>query len=133
MLVGVAAVAGAMYVAAASGSQRSTGPTAKQFKALRTQVTVLSKKLKATQNDLDGLTTAYLHCSLPSELGISQFTVGNLAGPYHATAVDLTNVNPGWELTPYNPGDPACQSLVGAAALRHEAAKVIAQKFSKNS
>jgi hypothetical protein len=72
MLVGVAAVAGAMYVAAASGSQQSTGPTAKQFKALKTQVAALSKKLKTTQNNLDALAAAYVHCSLPKEIGIAQ-------------------------------------------------------------
>src|SRR6266513_2759924 len=38
MLLGVAAVAGAMYVATASGSQQSAGVTAKQFKALKNAV-----------------------------------------------------------------------------------------------
>jgi hypothetical protein len=46
MLVGVAAVAGAMYVAAASGSQQSRGPTARQFAALKKEVGGLKKQLK---------------------------------------------------------------------------------------
>jgi len=51
ILVAVAAVAGAMYVAAAPGSQRATGPTAIQFAALKKQVAGLSKKLKALKAD----------------------------------------------------------------------------------
>jgi hypothetical protein len=45
-LVGVAVVAAAMYVAAASGSQQSRGPTAKQFAALKKEVGGLKKQLK---------------------------------------------------------------------------------------
>src|SRR4051812_9076178 len=116
MLVGVAAVAGAIYVAAASGNQQSTGATAKQLQAVKTQVTVLSKKLKATQNDLDGLATAYVHCSLPFEIGIAEkpsgggsgwgydFTFGN-GTPGFAAALDLAATPPAapvnWELTPF--------------------------------
>jgi hypothetical protein len=51
MLVAVAAVAGAMYVAAAPGSQRAAGPTATQFATLKKQVASLSKKLKALKTD----------------------------------------------------------------------------------
>jgi hypothetical protein len=51
MLVAVATVAGAMYVAAAPGSQQAVGPTAKQFAALKKQVAGLSKKLKALKTD----------------------------------------------------------------------------------
>lgn len=51
MLVAVAAVAGGMYVAAAPGGQRAAGPTAIQFAALKKQVAVLSKKLKALKTD----------------------------------------------------------------------------------
>jgi hypothetical protein len=146
MLVGVAAVAGAMYVAAASGSRQSTGPTAKQFKALKTQVAALSKKLKTTQNNLDGLAAAYVHCSLPSEIGIAEKPSGGGSGwgydftfgdgtPGFAAALDLAATAPAtavqWELTPYNNLDSACQSLVGAAALRHHAARLIAQKFAQ--
>jgi hypothetical protein len=46
MLVAVAAVAGAMYVAASPASQQSKGPTLKQFNALKKQVASLSKQLK---------------------------------------------------------------------------------------
>ena len=46
MLVAVAAVAGAMYVAASPASQQAKGPTLKQFNALKKQVASLSKQLK---------------------------------------------------------------------------------------
>ena len=52
MLVAVAAVAGAIYVAAAPGSQEAApGPTAKQFAALKRQEASLSKSLKALKKD----------------------------------------------------------------------------------
>lgn len=51
MLVGVAVVAGAMYVAAAPGSRQATGPTARQFAALKKQVASLNKKLTALTKD----------------------------------------------------------------------------------
>jgi hypothetical protein len=51
MLVGVAAVAGAMYVAAAPGSRQATGPTAQQFATLKREVTSLSKKLSVLTKD----------------------------------------------------------------------------------
>jgi len=130
MLVGVAAVAGAMYVAAASGSQQSTGPTAKQFKALKAQVATLSKKVKTTQGDLNALAFAYIHCSLPSEVGVAQFNLGGTET--HPTALDLAGANPpAYELTPFNSSDSACQSLVGLAALPHQAAGALTQKFAR--
>lgn len=52
MLTAVAAVAGAMYVAAASGSQQSAGPTAKQFKALKKEVSGLNKHVASLSASL---------------------------------------------------------------------------------
>jgi hypothetical protein len=51
MLVGVAVVAGAMYVAAAPGSRQATGPTARQFAALKKQVATLSKSVKTLKKE----------------------------------------------------------------------------------
>lgn len=50
-LVAVAAVAGAMYVAAAPGSHQTTGPTAAQFARLKKQVATLNKSLTALKKD----------------------------------------------------------------------------------
>jgi len=58
MLVGVAVVAAAMYVAAAPGSPQATGPTVKQFAALKKQVASLNKKLKALTKDEKVVRTA---------------------------------------------------------------------------
>lgn len=51
MLVGVAVVAGAMYVAASPASQQAKVPTARQFNALKKQVKTLGKNLKALKAD----------------------------------------------------------------------------------
>lgn len=49
MLVAVAVVAGAMYVAASPASQQSRGPTARQFSALQHRVAKMSKILKTVK------------------------------------------------------------------------------------
>ena len=58
MLVAVAAVAGAMYVAAAPGSQQAAPPTAAQFAALKKQVASLNKTLKALKKEETQVKTA---------------------------------------------------------------------------
>jgi outer membrane murein-binding lipoprotein Lpp len=139
MLVGVAVVAAAMYVAASPASQQAKGPTAKQFRALKAQVATLAKKLKTTQSNLNTLAAVYLHCSLHSEIGINQrgsnstvgyeFTDGVTTAP--TTALDLaTSGTPNYVVTPFNSADAACQPLVGLA-LRHNAGSVLAQKFAQ--
>jgi hypothetical protein len=147
MLVGVAVVAAAMYVAASPASQQSSGPTAKQFAVLKKQVAVLSKKVATAQNDVNAVAVVYAHCSLHSEIGITQrgeltagsptwgYTFTDNGGPSSfATALDLTAlpvVAPAsFAITPYNAADPACQSLVGKA-LRHNTASLFAQKFAQ--
>lgn len=64
MLVGVAVVAAAMYVAAGTASQQSRGPTAKQFKALKKQVATLSKTLKQVKAEADAAVTIIGTCYL---------------------------------------------------------------------
>jgi hypothetical protein len=64
MLVGVAAVAAAMYVAASPASQQSRGPTLKQFNALKKQVATLNKKLKAVKSEADASVTIIGACYL---------------------------------------------------------------------
>ncbi|HJQ51476.1 MAG TPA: hypothetical protein VJ838_13265 [Gaiellaceae bacterium] len=58
LLVGIAVVAGAMYVAAAPGSRQASPPTARQFAALKKQVASLSTKLKALTKDEKSVKTA---------------------------------------------------------------------------
>jgi hypothetical protein len=76
MLVGVAVVAAAMYVAASPASQRSTGPTQKQFLALQKKVTALSKSLKTTKSEADAAVGFIASCLVSTKagaLGVSQF------------------------------------------------------------
>ena len=84
MLVGVAAVAGAMYVAAAPGSRQSTAPTAKQFAALKKQIGSLNKKLTALTKDekvvksAAGAAVAYIAaCFLDSNGNIQNLQVND--------------------------------------------------------
>lgn len=58
MLLGVAAVAGMMYVAAASGSQQSRGVTAKQFTALKKQVADLKQNVSVLKTQLGAVSTS---------------------------------------------------------------------------
>jgi hypothetical protein len=64
MLVAVAAVAGAMYVAASPASQQSKGPTLKQFNALKKQVATLNKTLKTVKAEADAAVTIIGACYL---------------------------------------------------------------------
>ena len=76
MLVGVAVVAAAMYVAASPASQQSKGPSAKQFKALQKQVATLSKSLKtvkAEAADADGFVQACMVSANSGVLPINEF------------------------------------------------------------
>jgi hypothetical protein len=82
MLVGVAVVAAAMYVTAGSASQRSAGPTAKQFAALKKQVASMSKELKtvkAEAADADGFVRGCLLSVNSGVLPINDF--GDPPGP----------------------------------------------------
>jgi len=120
MLVGVAAVAAAMYVAAASGSQQSRGPTAKQFAALKKQVAALQKKQKAVQTEADGEAAVLLHCVLAALAPVNRVN-GYSFGTGTTTALDIAS-NPttaDYKLPSFNQADPACMDFVGIANLRH--------------
>lgn len=130
MLVGVAVVAAAMYVAAGSASQQSKGPTAKQFKALQKQVASLSKELKtvkAEAADADGFVETCMVSPNSGVLPINQF--GDPAGAfgYHyfdgtneidTTALDVDGSTP-FEGVYLQGVDPSCVS----AAARHRLAR----------
>src|SRR6476620_6259448 len=98
MLVGVAAVAAAMYVAASPASQQSGGPTLKQFNALKKQVATLSKKLKAVKAEADASVTIIGACYLKDN---GNGTVGFLDMPVSR----LGNTTTGYQFGPS--GGPA--------------------------
>jgi putative Ca2+/H+ antiporter (TMEM165/GDT1 family) len=136
MLVGVAAVAAAMYVAAAPGSQQATTPTAKQFNALKKQVASLSKSLKALKKDekqvkdaaaaavnyigLCFLTTDGTNiATLPvGEFGntSSGFLFGSTASSAPRSALDVASVSPLAQLQEVN---SSCLTAGGLKRLTH--------------
>jgi hypothetical protein len=77
MLVGVAVVAAAMYVSVSPASQQSRGPTAKQFKALKKQVAILSKTLKTVKGEASA-SVDYIGACLLIPTGPSTFTIAAL-------------------------------------------------------
>jgi hypothetical protein len=138
MLVGVAVVAAAMYVAAAPGSQQSKGPTARQFKALKNQVASLSKTLKKVKTEADAAVLIIGNCYLTvsgstvniTAVPVSQFgstTDGFLYGAPSSgtapvetaetarTALDINPSTPTHYLQDVNP------SCLTGSALRHGA------------
>jgi hypothetical protein len=135
MLVAVATVAGAMYVAASPASQQSRGPTAKQFSALKKQVASLSKTVKAL-TALGGIEVTLIKDCDQIAQPVDQFgdNVNQTEGYHYALP---TGQNPQEILTtaldaavPTDPtaifftgGDASCGTLVNGSALRHAAAK----------
>jgi hypothetical protein len=130
MLVGVAVVAAAMYVAASPGaSQRSSVVSEKQFLALQNKVNTLSKtlkKVKAEANDADGFIRS---CMLPPSKGgvlpINDY--GDPAGTFGyqyfngTTTIDTTAIDvdpqPSNTTAWITAVDPTC-----VGALKHHAA-----------
>jgi hypothetical protein len=135
MLVGVAVVAGAMYVAAAPGSQQAAGPTARQFNTLKRQVASLNKKLKALTKDeklvrtAAGLAVGYIGtCFFDSsgnleKLPVTQFgttTAGFLFGtPAVGTPTARTGLDVDTSATPQaflQEITPSCLTSTGTSA-----------------
>lgn len=69
MLVGVAVVAAAMYVAASPASQRSSSPTEKQFLALQKKVTALTKSLKTVKSEANAAVGFIATCLVSQNAG----------------------------------------------------------------
>jgi hypothetical protein len=129
MLVGVAVVAAAMYVAASPASQQSKGPTAKQFSALKKQVSTLKSKLNALAADESKVKTAATSAegfiaacfistnagALPvNQFGTTQsgFLFGNSVSSSPRTALDVDpNTTTGAYLQAV---DPSCLSTSSA-------------------
>jgi hypothetical protein len=133
MLVGVAVVAAAMYVAASPASQQSKGPTEKQFLTLEKKVTAQGKQLKAL-NTLAGITVEFFKDCVAASVPIDQF--GNPAGqpaegydyeqpqgttPQLTTALDVSDSSDTGALY-ITGGTSTCSTLVNGA-MRHNAAK----------
>jgi hypothetical protein len=141
MLVGVAVVAAAMYVAASSAGQASKGVSVAKFNALSRKVARLTKTVNFDGNLLNGLANTYAHCSLSYAIGVSQRGDLSHAGgfgyqyipqgsttPISTTALDLdTSGNPEFLITPFDATDAACMKLLGPNAARRNFGKLLAQ------
>jgi hypothetical protein len=79
-LLAVAAIAGVMYVAAAPGGLRSSGPTAKQFKALSKKVTKLQKQVTTLKKEAELSLGIEGLCIMHAPVGVDQ--VGTSASGY---------------------------------------------------
>jgi hypothetical protein len=136
MLVGVAVVGAAMYVAASPASQQATGPTARQFNALKKQVAALKKdetNVKRLAVAEAGLLVACAKVAVPIDQfgdstnqtqGYRYAPTGNVSPPADmlTTALDAaasTDTNAVW----FMGGDSSCGTAMGgSSALRHAAA-----------
>lgn len=136
MLVGVAVVAAAMYVAASPASQQSKGPTAKQFAALKKQVAAQGKSLKQVKTLAVAEAQLLVACSNDGAIPIDQFgdPVGGTEGYIYST--DGTTASNGsfaleTALDAAQPSDPSAIFFMGGdstcatavSGLRHNAAK----------
>lgn len=136
MFVGVAVVAAAMYVAASPASQQSSGPTAKQFSALKKQVASLSKSLKSTKKEADAVAGFLSDCFLSQNAGVwgvSQFgdgqngTFGYWYTDNGTTYQNITALDLDGTTTPmafFQAVDPTCVNT----ALKHQLRPDLAHK-----
>lgn len=134
MLVGVAVVAAAMYVAASPASQQSKGVSVKQFNALKKTVAAQGKKVKAL-DQLAGLEVTLIESCVQAAVPIDQFGDGSATptegyqysqpaglGDFLTTALDLSDSSDSGALW-ITGGDSTCGTLVNGSGLRHAAAR----------
>jgi hypothetical protein len=136
-LLAVAAIAGAMYVAAAPGGLRSAGPTAKQFKALKASVTKLQKQVKTLKTEAGAALAIEELCIMHAPVGVSQLgtsSSGYLFGPPQTTtpvaasatsALNLAPSSPQYRLFALNTSQADCVTLANTAST-HAAARAVA-------
>lgn len=147
MLVGVAVVAAAMYVAAAPGSQQAKAPTAKQFNSLKKEVSGLNKTVKtlkvneAKDKALASAAVAVLAACDQIAVPIDQFGnpqpasgpaegyeygTGSITSPtteFFTTGLDVTDPTQDTGALWITGGDGTCNQLVNTSALKHAAAR----------
>jgi hypothetical protein len=135
MLVGVAVVAAAMYVAASPASQQSKGPSEKQFLALEKKVTAQGKTIK-TLKTLAAVEVTFFTDCVGAAIPIDQFgnPTGNPAEGYHyllpsnnpqeilTTGLDVSDSSDTGALY-ITGGTASCSTLVNGSGLRHLASK----------
>jgi hypothetical protein len=137
-LLAVAAIAGAMYVAAAPGGLRSAGPTAKQFKALKASVTKLQKQVKTLKTEAGAALAIEELCIMHAPVGVSQLgtsssgylfgapqTAGTVSAASATSALNLAPSTPQYRLFAVNTSQSDCVTLANTAST-HAAARAVA-------
>jgi hypothetical protein len=137
-LLAVAAIAGAMYVAAAPGGLRSAGPTAKQFKALKASVTKLQKQVKTLKTEAGAALAIEELCIMHAPVGVSQLgtsssgylfgapqTAGTASAASATSALNLAPSTPQYRLFAVNTSQSDCVTLANTAST-HAAARAVA-------
>jgi hypothetical protein len=129
MVLAVAVLAGAVYVAASPGAQQA-GPTAKQFKALEKKVAKLQKQVSTADKTANLALGFTLTCVAHQPLGVDSVgttTEGYLFGapgtpPVSASATSALSLAAATETTPQyrvfvlNTANSGCVSIVNGAA-----------------
>jgi hypothetical protein len=120
LVLALVAVAGATYVAMASGSQTAAGPSAKQFKALKKQVAGLSKQVKGVQNLAVAEAIIITDCMQISG-PINLFGDTQNATPTYGYSFSDPNINSGtpFPMTALNvttPDDPSALWITGGSS-----------------
>lgn len=139
MLVGVAVVAGVMYVAASPASQQSKFASEKQVLALQKKVAVLSKTLKTVKSEADAAVTIIGSCYLKDNgngtvsfqaMPVSQFgnsttgfLYGNSVTSSPRSALDIATSSPQAYLQEIDP-QCATQSFLRHRAIRSGSSRV---------
>jgi hypothetical protein len=133
MLVGVAVIAAAMYVAASPASQQSKGVTAQEFNSLKKQFVALKKDEAQVKKEAVAAVGFIQKCFLSTSAGVVPVSrLGNTGNPVSTTGymfgttTAATSVVAAIDVTPTGgtPGaylqavDPSC---VNASALKHAA------------
>jgi len=129
-LLGIAAVAGAVYVATAPGGLRST-PTPAQWKAMTAKVTKLQRQVTNLKKEADAALGVELLCIMHKPVAVDQSggpTSGYLFGPPQtapnavtATASSALNLAPSTETSPQhrffelNTSQSACVKISNSA------------------
>jgi hypothetical protein len=99
-LLAVAAIAGVMYVAAAPGGLRSSGPTANQFKALKASVTKLQKQVKSVNKLAEDEAVILVGCLLHQAQAVDQRGVAASNGYLFGTSSVAAAATTGLDLAP---------------------------------
>jgi hypothetical protein len=131
-LLAVAALGAVIYVTAAPGGLQATGPTARQFAALKKQVQKLQKQVTTAKNDAEASLGVLALCVMHKPVGVDQVgtsTSGYLFGPPQtapnavtATASSALNLAPSTETSPQNEffelntNQPTCVKLANLAS-----------------